>query len=377
MKIRYTLFALVVVFAMLMAACGGTPAKPAGNEPAAGDPLADLIKAAQAEGELTVIALPRDWANYGEMIDTFSKKYGIKVNELDPNAGSGDELQAIRANKDNKGPQAPDVIDVGLSFGPAAKEEGLLMPYKVSTWDTIPDGLKDPDGYWYADYYGVLAFEINKGAVANPPADWADLLKPEYKGQVALGGDPRTSNMALFAILGAALANGGSASNLAPGLEFYKKLNEAGNLVPVIAKPGTIASGETPIAIMWDYLALGDKDTFAGNPEIQVVVPPSAIIAGVYVQGISAYAPHPNAAKLWMEFLYSDEGQLIWLKGYVHPIRYNDLAARGIIPDELSKKLPPAELYAKAVFPTLDEQKALKEYVVANWDTVVGVDYQK
>jgi len=377
MKIRYTLFALVIVLAMLMAACGGTTAQPAGNEPAAGDPLADLIKAAQAEGELTVIALPRDWANYGEMIDTFSKKYGIKVNELDPNAGSGDELQAIRANKDNKGPQAPDVIDVGLSFGPAAKEEGLLMPYKVTTWDSIPDGLKDPDGYWYGDYYGVLAFEINKSVIANPPADWADLLKPEYKGQVALGGDPRTSNMALFAILGAALANGGTAADLAPGLEFYKQLNEAGNLVPVIAKPGTIASGETPIAIMWDYLALGDKDTFAGNPEIEVVVPPSAIIAGVYVQGISAFAPHPNAAKLWMEFLYSDEGQLIWLKGYVHPIRYNDLAARGVIPEELSSKLPPAELYAKAVFPTLDEQKALKDYVVANWDTVVGVDYQK
>ena len=50
---------------------------------------------------------------------------------------------SIRANKDNKGPQAPDVIDVGLSFGPTAKSEGLLAPYKVSTWKTIPDSAKD------------------------------------------------------------------------------------------------------------------------------------------------------------------------------------------------------------------------------------------
>jgi len=336
--------------------------------------LDQLIKAAQKEGELTVIALPHDWANYGEIISTFSSKYGIKVNELDPNAGSGDEIEAIKANKGSTGPQAPDVIDVGLAWGPTAKEQGLIQPYKVQTWDTIPNDVKDPDGYWYGDYYGVLAFEVNSSVIKNIPQDWSDLLKPEYKGKVALGGDPRTSAMAAMTVAAAAIANGGSFDNVMPGLEFFAKLNKAGNFVPVIAKPGTIASGETPIAMMWDYLALTDRDNFNGNPEISVVIPKSSVVAGVYVQAISAYAPHPNAAKLWMEFLYSDEGQLLYLKGYVHPIRYNDLAKRNVIPEDLAKKLPPAELYAKAIFPTIDQITKAKKDIADNWDKVVNVN---
>jgi len=339
--------------------------------------LDQLIKAAQKEGELTVIALPHDWANYGEIISTFSSKYGIKVNELDPNAGSGNEIEAIKANKGSTGPQAPDVIDVGLAWGPTAKEQGLIQPYKVQTWDTIPDDVKDPDGYWYGDYYGVLAFEVNSSVIKNIPQDWSDLLKPEYKGKVALGGDPRTSAMAAMAVAAAAIANGGSFDNVMPGPEFFAKLNKAGNFVPVIAKPGTIASGETPIAMMWDYLALTDRDNFNGNPEISVVIPKSSVVAGVYVQAISAYAPHPNAAKLWMEFLYSDEGQLLYLKGYVHPIRYNDLAKRNVIPEDLAKKLPPAELYAKAIFPTIDQITKAKKDIADNWDKVVNVNVKQ
>jgi putative spermidine/putrescine transport system substrate-binding protein len=170
----------------------------------------ELIAAAKAEGMLTTIALPHDWCNYGAMIDAFKAKYPeITVNELDPNAGSGDEIEAIKANKDNKGPQAPDVIDVGFGFGPSSKDEGLLMPYMVSTWDSIPDDAKDADGAWYGDYYGVLAFQVNKDVVQNAPQDWADLLKPEYKGQVALAGDPRTSNQAIQTVFASALANGG------------------------------------------------------------------------------------------------------------------------------------------------------------------------
>ena len=149
-----------------------------------------LVTAAKQEGNLTTIALPHDWCGYGELIASYKQKYGIKVNELNPDAGSGDEIEAIKANKGNKGPQAPDVIDVGLSFGPSAKKDGLLMPHKVATWGSIPNDQKDSEGYWYGDYYGVLAFEINSDIVKNPPRDWADLLKPEYKNAVALAGDP-------------------------------------------------------------------------------------------------------------------------------------------------------------------------------------------
>jgi putative spermidine/putrescine transport system substrate-binding protein len=335
-----------------------------------------LVAAAKQEGQLTVIALPHDWCGYGENINGFKRKYGLKVNELNPDAGSGDEIEAIKANKGNKGPQAPDVIDVGLSFGPAAKKEGLLQPYKVSTWSTIPDDQKDPEGYWYGDYYGVLAFEINADLVKTVPRDGAELLKPEYKNAVALAGDPRASNQAIQAVFAAGLsaANGNVDRAAEAGLKFFADLNKAGNFVPVIGKVASLAQGATPIIIRWDYNALAGRDTLKGNPKVEVVVPKSGVVAGVYVQAISAYAPHPNAAKLWMEYLYSDEGQLSWLKGYCHPIRFQDLVKNRKVPADLLAKLPPAEAYAKAIFPTLEQQDRAKQIITKQWDTVVGAN---
>ena len=404
MKTRKLLFNLLtlLVFASLLAACGGAattqapapteapatqapateapatemPATemPATEAPATEAPAADmtaLIDAAKAEGTLTTIALPHDWCNYGEVIDSFKSKYGLEVNELNPDAGSGDEVEAIKANKDNKGPQAPDVIDVGFAFGDSSKKDSLIQPYKVSTWDSIPDDAKDPDGYWYGDYYGVLSFLVNTDVQPDVPKDWADLLDPKYNGQVALSGDPRTSNQAIQSVFAAALANGGSLDDAQPGLDFFAKLNQAGNLVPTISNNGLVAKGETPVRITWDYNALSAIDSFAGNPAAQVVVPASGRFAGVYVQAISAFAPHPNAAKLWMEFLYSDEGQTLWMKGYCHPIREADMRDRGVIPADLAEKLPDV---SGAVFPTLDQLNAASDLITKNWDSTVGAD---
>ncbi len=375
--------ALIAVLVFVLSGCAGAvpAAQPAATSaaaeepaaPSADDPLAELIAAAQAEGQLTTIALPHDWCNYGEMIEGFKAKYGLQVNELNPDAGSGDELEAIKANKDNVGPQAPDVIDVGFAFGPQAKDEGLIQPYKVSTWDTIPDDAKDPDGYWYGDYYGVMSFMINKDVIANNPQTWADLLKDEYKAAVGMSGDPRTSNQAILTVQNASLANGGTLEDPTAGLQFFADLNSKGNFVPVIANNALVARGETPIRITWDYNALAGADSFEGNPPVEVVVPSDARLAGVYVQAISAYAPHPNAAKLWMEYLYSDEGQLTWMKGYCHPIREADLRARGVVPEELSAKLPDV---TGAVFPTVEQLTLGKDVIAANWDSVVGANVE-
>ena len=377
------------IFAIVTAACTGgggasnPPASTAASTPPAAssgggestapsaDAMAALVTAAKGEGSLTTIALPHDWCNYGEVLTGFKTKYGLEINELNPDAGSGDEVEAIKANKDNKGPQAPDVIDVGLSFGPQAKTDGLIAAYKVSTWDSIPATAKDPDGFWYGDYYGVLAFESNKSIVTTPPADWSDLLDPSHKNQIALAGDPRVSNQAIQAVYASALANGGSLDNAQPGLDFFKKLKDAGNLVPTIAKPGTIDQGATPITIRWTYNALSHRDAAAGNPEIDVTVPKTGRFGGLYVQAISAYAPHPNAAKLWMEYLYSDEGQNTWLKVYCNPIRFEDMSKRNAIPAEMLAKLPDT---AGAVFPTLDQLNAATTLITKNWDSVVGAD---
>ncbi len=263
---RWSLLSSLLLILVLLVSCAPTTTAPAAQS-STGNAMDELVKAAKAEGTLTTIALPHDWCNYGEAITNFKAKYGLEVNELNPDGGSGDEIEAIKANKDNKGPQAPDVIDVGYGFGPQIVEEKLVQAYKVSTWDTIPADSKDADGYWYGDYYGVLAFEVNKDAVTNVPQDWADLLKPEYKGQVALSGDPRASAQAQMSVYAAALANGGSLDDVAPGLEFFKKLNEAGNFVPLIAKQATVAKGETPVIIALGLQCPGRQGSPGRQPD--------------------------------------------------------------------------------------------------------------
>ncbi|HMO09042.1 MAG TPA: ABC transporter substrate-binding protein [Paracoccaceae bacterium] len=339
----------------------------------------EIIEGAKKEGMLSTIALPHDWCGYGGIIADFKAKHPfLTVNELNPDAGSADEIEAVKANKDNKGPQAPDVLDVGLAFGPAAQAENLLQPYKVAVWDSIPDGIKEADGHWYGAYYGVMAFAVNKDLVENVPQDWADLLKPEYAGQVALAGDPRASNQAILGVLAAGMSTGAAPGEAAgkAGLEFFKALNDAGNFVPVIGKAGTLAQGTTPIIIAWDYNALGWANTLAGNPPVEVVIPQSAALAGVYVQAISAYAPQPNAARLWMEHIFSDEGQLGYIKGGCQTARFAELVAAGKVPQEVLDAMPPADAYTNAYFPSLDEVNANRAAVTGGWDAVVGANVQ-
>ena len=183
---------------------------------------------------------------------------------------------------------------MGFAFGPQAKDEGLIQPYKVSTWDTIPESAKDPEGYWYGDYYGVMAFLVNKDMVENTPQSWLDLTKPEYNGQFALSGDPRTSNQAILSIQAASLANGGTLGDPTQGLELMAEINQAGNLVPVISLAPVVARGETPITPVWDYNALAWADQMAGNPPTEVVIPTDGRIAGVYLQAIERVRAPPE-----------------------------------------------------------------------------------
>ena len=339
----------------------------------------ELVAAAKAEGQLTTIALPHDWCGYGAVIDGFKAKYPeITVNELNPDAGSGDEIEAIKANKGNKGPQAPDVIDVGLSFGPSAKAEGLIQPYKVSTWDSIPDSAKDADGYWYGDYYGVLAFEVNKDLVKNAPADWADLLKPEYANAVALAGDPRASNQAIQAVYAAGLSTGAAAGEAAgtAGLEFFKELNEAGNFVPVIGKAGDAGPGPDPDP---DHLGLQR----ACRPRHAERQPAGRRRRAEDRRRRRRLCPGDQRLRAASERRQAVDGVSLFRR---RPARL----AEGLLPPDplqrsrqerqdpagLLDKLPPAAAYAAAVFPTLDEQGKAKEAITKNWDAVVGANVQ-
>ena len=159
------------------------------------DGLAALVKAAKKEGKLNTIALPPDWANYGEALSTFQKKYGIKITNDNPDGSSAQENEAIRSLKGDS--RAPDVVDVGVSFAIAGANEGLYAKYFNSNYKTIPRALKDTRGFWMGDYWGAISIGYNQNLVSTPPKTWKDLLKPEFKGKVALNGSPLTSNSAV------------------------------------------------------------------------------------------------------------------------------------------------------------------------------------
>lgn len=330
--------------------------------------MAALIKAAKKEGQLNVIALPHDWANYGEVISTFSAKYGIKVNEQNPDGSSADEISAVVALKGQD--RQPDVVDVSLPFAVQGAEDGLFAPYKVAKWKDLPATAKDPAGKWFLDYGGFIAIGYNAKLVKTPPTSIKGLLNAEYKNQVALNGDPTKAGAAFAGVFAAALANGGSVTNIQPGIDFFSALKKAGNFIPVEATPATVQSGQTPITLDWDYLQAKYKDEASGKVDWKVVVPSDAQYGGFYTQAIVKNSPHPAAARLWEEFLYSAAGQNLWLKGGARPILLESMKAAGTANKTYLAALPDMPAGAKPTFATLIQQLNAKIAVAQNWSKI-------
>ena len=362
------LFALSLV-AALPVATSQAATKSAAKAKSAADVggLAELIKLAKKEGELNTIALPDYWANYGNVIKRFEEKYGIKVNSYDPEASSAEELVAVRTLKGQS--RMPDVLDVGLQFAVQGAQEGLLAPYKVQTWNDIPKAAKDSKGRWYSDYGGYIAIGYDANLVKTPPKSFADLLNPIYKNQVALNGDPTSSNSAFLSVLATSIAAGGGmkgANNAQFALDYWKKLKASGNFVPVAATPATVAAGQTPILLDWDYLHAKYKDQ-SGRVDWKVVVPSDAVLGGFYAQAVVKNSPHPAAARLWQEFLYSDEGQNLWLEGGARPIRLDAMVKANTHNKSAFANLPPVPKNAKPIFPSLQQQLLARATITPAW----------
>jgi putative spermidine/putrescine transport system substrate-binding protein len=363
----------VGALAIALAACGAPPAKEgsSGGAAATAKSAADfggvdkLVEAAKKEGTLNVIALPPDWANYGEMIKAFGDKYGIKVSSAQPDASSAEEIKAAEQLKG--GDRAPDVFDLGLNVAVANK--AIFAPYKVATWEDIPAELKDADGAYYGDYGGFMSIGYDAGKVP-APTTVADLLKPEYAGKVALNGDPTQAGAAYSGVVMASVGNGGSADDIAPGVEFFKKLKQAGNFLPVDPSPATIESGQTPVVIDWDYTNAAQTAKLAGKIDWKTVVPTGAQVGAYYNQAINKDAPHPAAARLWQEFVFSDEGQNIYLKGLSRPVRLDAMTKSGKADTAAADKLPKTS--GAQVFQTQAQADKAKQVLTATWAQAVG-----
>jgi putative spermidine/putrescine transport system substrate-binding protein len=327
-----------------------------------------LVAAAKAEGQLNVITLPSNWANYGAIMKAFTAKYGIKITDANPQGSSQDELNAIKQLKGQS--SAPDVVDVGYSFAVTGKTAGDWAPYEVANWNDIPAAAKDASGAYYADYGGYVAIGYDPAKVKVAPTSFKSLLTGPYKNQVAIDGNPTQTGSAFAAVYAAALANGGSLGNIAPGVAYFKSLKQAGNFVPVLGTPATVESGQTPILVWWDYLLASEVKTSV--KDFKIVIPSDAQYAGYYDQAISSSAPHPAAARLWEEFLYSTEGQNLFLDGSTRPIEMAAMQAAGTINKAAEAALPQVPGSASLQLPTTAQVTTAGNVVAQQWPSVTS-----
>ncbi len=326
--------------------------------------MSKLIAAAKKEGTLNVIALPPTWANYGTIISTFAKEYGIKVNSANPDGSSQDEVNAVRQEAGTAA--APDVLDIGMAV--ALANTSLFAPYEVSTWSDIPAAQKAPNGIWVQDYGGYMS--VGYSSKFGTITSLSQLLGPQFKNDVALNGNPTEANAALNGVMMANLAEGGSPASIAKGVSFFQQLKAKGNFSSVEATGATIKAGTTPVVFNWDYLNL---PSYVGVSNWKVFIPSNAVLGGYYAQAINKNAPHPAAARLWEEFLYSqatDGGQNLWLEGGARPVEQAAMTSNGMINSTAAAKLPPVS--GTPVFLSASEATAAANYLAANWAKAIG-----
>jgi putative spermidine/putrescine transport system substrate-binding protein len=373
---RRHLPAIFLVGVLGLTACSGTAAGEATDAGWAtatsvetGGGLDSLIAAAQAEGTLNVMGLYPDWANYGVLVEQFTATYGIDVDN-DTSAGSSqDQVNAIKNRVGQS--RSLDYLDTGVSFANNAAEQGLLAEYRPTTVDDIDPALMDTEGRWTNQYGGYVTIGCDAAAVAVCPTSFAELDDPQYVGKVALTGNPAQGESGFNAVWAAAMATGGSLDDIQPGIDFMASLSQSGILIPVEANAGTLETGETPIIINWDYLNLAvADDTAAAGVDFQVVIPIDGTMASYYAASINADAPHPAAARLWIEFMYSDEGQNILLNGYTRPVRFDALVTAETVDTSAADKLP--AIASGFVFPSEEQRGAANLILAEKWDAAVA-----
>jgi putative spermidine/putrescine transport system substrate-binding protein len=384
------------IAAILVAACSSSGASPSASAPAASAPAASapaasagassaaspagspvaakdaktaaeaggvdaICAAGKAEGQVNLIATPANWANYGQMITDFQTKYGIKVQSDQPDTDSQGEINTAKQLAGTG--RQPDIFDLGSVV--AAKNTDMYAPYQPATWADIPDGNKDPNGLWINNYTGFesIAYDSKLGTITKV----ADLADPKYKGKVALNGDPLKASAGFNGVVMAALANGGSPDDIAPGVTFMKSLADSGNLIPVNPTDATVASGQTPIVIDWTYNQGGLIDKLKGQGiDWKVVIPTDAPpVAAFYNEAINKDAAHPAAARCWVEYVFSDAGQNTWLKGFALPVRLAAMQKAGTIDQAAATAVnapttPPVQL-------TQAQIDKATQYLTDNW----------
>jgi len=364
--------AAIAAVAMTLAGCAGSDqgaeTDGGGVDPSAATTAEDfggldaLVEAAQEEGELNVIALPENWANYGLIIDAFEEKYGLTVNSADPDVSSAEEITAAENLKGQD--TAPDVFDLGTAV--ALDSLDYFAPYQVANWGEIPDENKESTGLWVNDYTGSMSIGFNSNEV-DKPTSLDDLLGDGYKGKVAINGDPTQAGAAFAAVGLAAAQRSGSLDDFQPGIDFFAELNDAGNFLPLDPTEATIASGETPVVFDWSYNNLAVASTVDGW---EVTTLPGVAYTSYYNQAVNVDAPHPAAARLWQEFIFSPDAQNLYLAAGAYPVTLEAMIEAGTVDQAALDAV--GELPDELVTPTTGQSEAAATLLAENWATAIG-----
>lgn len=322
-----------------------------------------LVEAAKAEGELNVVALPEDWANYGKIIAGFEDKYGITVNSASPDASSAEEIQAAENLKGQD--TAPDVFDLGAAVALANTDK--FAAYKVEKWDEIPAENKESTGLWVNNYSGIMSLGYDADKLSEPKK-LDDLLGAEFKGAVALNGDPTQAGAAFAAVGSISALNGGGVDDFGPGVDFAQKLRDAGNFLTVDPTPATIASGETPAVFDWSFNNIAAA---ADKPSWKTTVLDGPVYVSFYNEAINADAPHPAAARLWQEWIFSDDAQALFLEGNAVPVRIDALKEAGSVDEKLIEQVSFGTSSEDWVSPDQKQTDAANALLAERWAAVV------
>lgn len=330
--------------------------------------MAALRSQCKKEGQINIIATPDDWANYGAIKKAFVAKYGIKMDSADEEGSSQDEINAADRLKGTN--RSPDVFDIGTSV--AVKYTTThFAPYKVQVWQSIPASNKNADGYTTNNYTGTMSIWYSGDLPTINSLD--DLLKPEFKGKVALNGDPQGSNAALSGLFMVSIAKGGSFDNIQPAVDFFKKLKAAGNFINVNPTAATIASGQTPVVIDWTYNQVGAAEKFKAVGKVwKSFIPKNAIVGSFYNAAISAWAPHPACARLWMEFIYTPYAQNVWAAAGASPVLWPVLLKRNQASEDGKAAVGTGRAFAASA--TAAQQLKARDVLKTAWPAAVGTN---
>lgn len=342
--------ALTAAMCLTLAGCGGSDKKEtkaaetkAGETTAAAEEgavdlnaltLDEIIEKAKAEGKVESVGMPDSWANWGLTWQDLKDEYAI--DHADTDMSSSEELQMFKTEGENG---TKDIGDVGFAFGQQAIDEDLVQGYKTSYWDSVPDWAKAEDGKWMVAYTGATTFLTNTEQVENVPTSWADIKAGDYK--VALG--DIGGGTAQAAVIASAYAFGGDLNNLDPAFEFWTELAEAGRINTLDILQQNFETGEIAVGVIWSYTAVPYKDQIT-QYKMEATIPSDGSIMSGYASVINKYAPHPHAAALAREWIFSDAGQA-------------NLAKAGAIPTRTDVEIP-AEI-EEATFAKADYANAI------------------